>query len=53
MDGAKLRQRLALTAADYNTTLASMAALCSDVIDSGSGQGGKRKRKQEQDNVGA
>jgi len=32
VDAVKLRQRLALTAADYNTTQSSMAALCSDLV---------------------
>eukprot|EP00967_Tisochrysis_lutea_P065522 scaffold85219_cov18-Tisochrysis_lutea.AAC.2 len=44
VDAVKLRQRLALTAADFNRTLSSMAALCSDLITHGPGPANKRKR---------
>ncbi|KAF5828261.1 hypothetical protein DUNSADRAFT_17881 [Dunaliella salina] len=45
VDAVKLHQRLALTAADFNTTLGSMAALCSDFVMGGPGPANKRKRR--------
>lgn len=44
VDAAKLRQRLALTNADYTTTLNSMAALCSDLIQEKPASSSKQKR---------
>lgn len=48
----KLRQRLALTAADYNTTQSSMAALCADLIGGTGGMASKRKRGAEKSQDG-
>lgn len=46
VDAVKLRQRLALTAADYNTTQSSMVALCPDLVGSSSQASSKRKREE-------